>query len=47
MAGKQRSRWSHRNDELLIREMFTYEPWQYTKGTEGGPKTLFKVQEGK
>ena len=24
MAGKQRFRWSHRNDELLIREMFTY-----------------------
>ena len=29
MAGKQRFRWS-----LSIREMFTYEPWQYTKGTE-------------
>ena len=35
MAAKNfRFRWSTRSDDLLIREMFVYEPWQCTKGTE-------------
>ena len=31
---KQRFRWTHRPDDVLIRELFLFEPWSTSEGSK-------------
>ena len=31
---KQRFRWTHRHDDVLIRELFLFEPWSTSEGSK-------------